>query len=139
MFQSNLDYYMCLRILKKDWKEFESILTEFNDSIMDIKYIRKINWKPSPDGEVWIYGLLRIIYFFSNPHLHSSETLNKTLKWLDIKKNCVSIMNNSGPNRLKKQSYYSWKKKMNMLKPKSKTSVCRKGKKNSEAERLIRS
>lgn len=110
MFQSNLDYYMCLRILKKDWKEFESVLTEFNDSIMDIKYIRKINWKPSPDGEVWIYGLLRIIYFFSNPHLHSSETLNKTLKWLDIKKNCVSIMNNSGPNRLKKQSYYSWKK-----------------------------
>lgn len=101
MFQSNLDYYMCLRILKKYWKEFESILTEFIDSIMDIKYIRKINWKSSPDGEVWIYGLLRIIYFFSNPHLHSSETLNKTLKWLDIKKNCVSIMNNSGPNRLK--------------------------------------
>lgn len=86
MFQSNLDYYMCLRILKKYWKEFESILTEFIDSIMDIKYIRRINWKPSPDGEVWIYGLLRIIYFFSNPHLHSSVTLNKTLKWLDIKK-----------------------------------------------------
>lgn len=86
MFQSNLDYYMCLRILKKDWKEFESILTEFNDSIMDITYLRRINWKPSPDGEVWIYGLSRIIYFFSNPHLHSSVTLNKTLKWLDIKK-----------------------------------------------------
>lgn len=103
MFQSNLDYYMCLRILKKDWKEFESILTEFNDSIMDITYLRRINWKPSPDGEVWIYGLSRIIYFFSNPHLHSSVTLNKTLKWLDIKKNCVSIMNNSGPNRLKKK------------------------------------
>lgn len=116
MFQSNLDYYMCLRILKKYWKEFESILTEFIDSIMDIKYIRRINWKPSPDGEVWIYGLLRIIYFFSNPHLHSSVTLNKTLKWLDIKKNCVSIMNNSGPNRLKKKNRIIPEKKMNMLK-----------------------
>lgn len=116
MFQSNLDYYMCLRILKKYWKEFESILTEFIDSIMDIKYIRRINWKPSPDGEVWIYGLLRIIYFFSNPHLHSSVTLNKTLKWLDIKKKCVSIMNNSGPNRLKKKNRIIPEKKMNMLK-----------------------
>lgn len=116
MFQSNLDYYMCLRILKKYWKEFESILTEFIDSIMDIKYIRRINWKPSPDGEVWIYGLLRIIYFFSNPHLHSSVTLNKTLKWLDIKKRCVSIMNNSGPNRLKKKNRIIPEKKMNMLK-----------------------
>lgn len=105
MFQSNLDYYMCLRIIKKDWKEFESILTEFNDSIMDITYLRRINWKPSPDGEVWMYGLSRIIYFFSNPQLHSSVTLNKTLKWLDIKKNCVSIMNNSGPNRLKKNEH----------------------------------
>lgn len=116
MFQSNLDYYMCLRILKKYWQEFESILTEFIDSIMDIKYIRRINWKPSPDGEVWIYGLLRIIYFFSNPHLHSSVTLNKTLKWLDIKKKCVSKMNNSGPNRLKKKKRIIPEKKMNMLK-----------------------
>lgn len=40
MFQSNLDYY--LSNLKKDWKEFERILTEFDDSIMDIKYLRKV-------------------------------------------------------------------------------------------------
>lgn len=40
MFQSNLDYY--LNNLKKDWKEFERILTEFDDSIMDIKYLRKV-------------------------------------------------------------------------------------------------
>lgn len=40
MFQSNVDYRMSN--LKKDWKEFERILTEFDDSIMDIKYLRKI-------------------------------------------------------------------------------------------------
>lgn len=94
---------MCLRILKKDWKEFESILIEFNDFIMDIIYLWRINWKLFLDGEVWIYGLLWIIYFFFNLYLYSSVILNKILKWLDIKKNCVSIMNNLGFNRLKKK------------------------------------
>lgn len=37
MYQSNLDYY--LRNLKKDWRVFETILTEFDDSCTDIKYL----------------------------------------------------------------------------------------------------
>lgn len=40
MFQFNLDYY--LNNFKKDWKEFERILIEFDDFIMDIKYLWKV-------------------------------------------------------------------------------------------------
>lgn len=90
MFQSNLDYNM--RNLKKDWKEFESILTEFDDYIMDIKYLRKIESNLEMVKFEYMDSYESLISFLTRTCTEESdlELDNQMIRH----QKCLSIMNN---------------------------------------------
>lgn len=90
MFQSNLDYYMSN--LRKDWKEFERILAEFDDSIIDIKYLRTVESHLEMVKFECRDSYESLISFLTRTCTEESdlELDNQMIRH----QNCLSIMNN---------------------------------------------
>lgn len=90
MYQSNLDYY--LRNLKKDWREFETILTDFDDSCTDIKYLRNVESRVEMTKYGYMDSYQSLISFLNQTRTDESE-LELDNQMIRHQK-CLGIINN---------------------------------------------
>lgn len=90
MYQSNLDYY--LRNLKKDWREFETILTDFDDSCTDIKYLRNVESRVEMAKYGYMDSYQSLISFLNRTRTDESE-LELDNQMIRHQK-CLGIINN---------------------------------------------
>ncbi|XP_062610108.1 uncharacterized protein LOC134271898 [Saccostrea cucullata] len=90
LYQANLQSY--LSTLKKAWRVFEAILTGFDDSRSDIKYLREIEEKFEKAKSEYMESYETLISFLrrSRTDEGDSEMDNQIIRH----KKCVSVINN---------------------------------------------